>query len=344
MSQPAVDLGEALRRIHDEVGLPLPELLASVEQALALAYKRQFDTDGFVQARLDLETGELTMTATRTAEDGTQTVERLPVADFQRSAPQIARRAVLRRLQGMEREQAQAEYSKRYGELATAAVDRIDSSGVVHIDLGHIEGLMAPEDQIPGEQYSPGRPVAFVILEPVRASRPPALRVSRAHRLFVQRLLEAEVPEVQAGVVKLRAIAREAGLRTKIAVSSDDETVDAVGACVGPKGVRHHALLENLPNEHVDIVPWSEDPERFVAAALGPAPVERVECDPETRTARVEVPRDHLSLAIGRDGQNARLAAKLTGWRIDIHPSQDGQDAGQPDDGQPDVEPSHAES
>ncbi len=344
MSQPAVDLGEALRRIHEEVGIPLPELLATVEQALALAYKRQFDSDGFVQARLDVDTGELRMTATRTAEDGTQTVERLPVDDFQRLAPQIARRAVLRRLQGMEREQAQAEYSKRYGELATASVDRVDSAVVVHIDLGHIEGLMSPEDQIPGEHYTPGSPVAFVILEPVRGSRPPALRVSRAHRLFVQRLLEAEVPEVQAGVVTIRAIAREAGLRTKIAVSSDDPTVDAVGACVGPKGVRHHALLENLANEHVDIAPWSEEPERFVAAALGPAPVERVVCDPETRTARVEVPRDHLSLAIGRDGQNARLAAKLTGWRIDIHPSDQDPDSASAENGQPDPEASHAEN
>jgi N utilization substance protein A len=344
VTQPAVDLGEALRRIHEEVGIPLPDLVATVEQALALAYKRQFETDGFVQARLDVETGELAMTATRTAEDGNQTVEQLPVADFQRSAPHTARRAVLRRLQGMERDQAQAEYSKRYGELATASVDRVDSSGVVHVDLGHIEGLMPPEDQIPGEQYTPGRPVAFVILEPIRASRPPSLRVSRAHRLLVQRLLEAEVPEVQAGVVKIRAIAREAGLRTKIAVSSDDPTVDAVGACVGPKGVRHHALLENLPNEHVDIVPWSEEPERFVAAALGPAPVERVQCDPETRTARVEVPLDHLSLAIGRDGQNARLAAKLTGWRIDIHPSPQDQESPPAQDGDPDAEASHAGS
>ncbi len=318
----AVDLGDALRRIHEEVGIPLPDLLAAVEHALALAYKRQFETEGFVQARIDPESGRLEVTATRTAEDGSQTVEHLPVADFMRSAAQTARRAVLRQLEGIERAQAQEEWSKRYGELTTATVDRLDSAGTVHVDLGRVEGLMTAEDQLPGESQVPGRPIAFVILEPLRTSRPPALRVSRAHRLFVQRQLEAEVPEVQAGVVRIRAIAREPGRRTKIAVSSDDATVDAVGACVGPKGVRHHALLENLPGEHVDIVPWSDEPERFVAAALGPAPVDRVEVDAATRTARVEVPADQLSLAIGRDGQNARLAAKLTGWRIDIHPTE----------------------
>jgi N utilization substance protein A len=323
LTSPApVNLSDALRELNREFGVPFEDLLRTVENALALAYKRQYDTEGFVQARLHPESGELSLTATRTAEDGSQTVVALPVDDFRRSAANTARRAVLAQLRGIERLQAQERYAKRYGDLATAAVDRLDGSGAVHFDLGRIEGVMPPEDQVPGEHLQPGRPVAFVILEPRNVGRAtPALRVSRAHRLFVQRMLEAEVPEVAAGIVEVRAIAREAGLRTKVAVWSNDPAVDAVGACVGPKGVRHRSLLADLPNEHVDVVPWSDDPEELVAAALGPAPVLGVGIDPDTRTAHVQVPRDHLSLAIGRDGQNARLAAKLTGWRIDIHPA-----------------------
>ena len=180
---------------------------------------------------------------------------------------------------------------------------------------------MPTEEQIPGEQLHPGRPVLVVILEPQRNQRQAQVRVSRAARSFVHRLLEAEVPEIKAGTVEVRALAREPGLRTKIGVHSIEPGLDPVGACVGPKGVRHRAILSELASEHVDIVPWSEDSEAFVAAALGPAKVESVSIDRSTRTATVMVPRTQLSLAIGRDGQNARLAAKLTGFRIDIKPS-----------------------
>ena len=207
------------------------------------------------------------------------------------------------------------------GELASGVVDRIEG-GVVYVDLGKAEGVMPPEEQIPGEQLHPGRPVLVVILDPQHNRRQAQVRVSRGSRSFVHRLLEAEVPEIKAGTVQVRAIAREPGLRTKIAVSSSEPGLDPVGACVGPKGVRHRALLSELANEHVDIVPWSEDPEQFVAASLGPARSDRVTIDRVTRTATVLVPRAQLSLAIGRDGQNARLAAKLTGFRIDIKPSE----------------------
>jgi transcription termination/antitermination protein NusA len=335
MTDAPVDLRAALRQLNQEVGVPMDQLVRTVEQALAFAYKRQFETEGFVQARLAPEEGGLTLTATRTAEDGTQTVTRLPVEDFRRTAAQTARKAVLGLLRSIERQEAQQAFSQRYGELASGLVDRIDGQGAVHVDLGHIEGVMGLEDQVPGEALVPGRPLSFVILEgrQVAGQRTPTVRVSRAHRLFLQRMLEAEVPEVAAGIVEVKAIAREAGLRSKVAVASTDPGVDPVGACVGPRGVRHRSLLEDLPGEHVDIVHWSEDPERFVAAALGPAPVIAVEVDPDTRTARVLVPKDHLSLAIGRDGQNARLAAKLTGWRVDIHPApepEEGLDAENP--------------
>ena len=193
----------------------------------------------------------------------------------------------------------------------------IDAS--VESDL--LKNVQEIQKQIPGEPLQPGRPVLVVILDTQHNRRQAQVRVSRGARAFVHRLLEAEVPEIKAGTVQVRAIAREPGLRTKIAVSSTEPGLDPVGACVGPKGVRHRAILSELANEHVDIVPWSDDPEAFVAAALGPAKVERVTIDRVTRTATVLVPRGQLSLAIGRDGQNARLAAKLTGYRIDIKPS-----------------------
>src|SRR5437762_12368159 len=212
------------------------------------------------------------------------------------------------------------EVSEHRGELATGVVDRIEN-GTGYVGLGRAEGVMPPEEQIPGEQLHPGRPVLIVLLEPQRGHRQAQVRVSRAARSFVHRLLEAEVPEIKAGTVEIRALAREPGLRTKIAVYSIEHGLDPVGACVGPKGVRHRAILSELASEHVDIVPWSEDPEALVAAALGPAKVESVSIDRSTRTATEMVPRTHLSLANGRTGQNARLAAKLTGFRIDIKPS-----------------------
>jgi transcription termination/antitermination protein NusA len=251
----------------------------------------------------------------------------LPSEDFKRMAAQTAKHAVLRHIHDLERDKVLREVSEHRGELASGVVDRIEA-GTVYVDLGRAEGLMPPEEQIPGEQLHPGRPVLVVILDPQRNQHHAQVRVSRAARAFVHQLLAAEVPEIKAGTVEIRALAREPGLRTKIAVSSNEPGLDPVGACVGPKGVRHRAILSELANEHVDIVPWSDDPEAFVAAALGPARVESASIDRSTRTATVLVPRAQLSLAIGRDGQNARLAAKLTGFRIDIKPS----DAEAPED------------
>src|SRR6266849_4685787 len=192
-------------------------------------------------------------------------------------------------LHTLERDKVLRDVAEHRGELATGIVDRSEA-GTVYVDLGRAEGVMPPEEQIPGELLHPGRPVLVVILDTQRNPR------------------QAQV----------RAIAREPGLRTKIAVSATQPGLDPVGACVGPKGVRHRAILSELASEHVDIVPWSDDPEAFVASALGPAKPESVSIDRATRTATVLVPRSQLSLAIGRDGQNARLAAKLTGYRIDI--------------------------
>ena len=324
---PSAVLAEALSALCAELGIPFEEMLHTVEGALAVAYKRAFNPDGEVTVKLDTKTGALDVRSRVIRLDGTVVTTELPSEAFKRMAAQTAKHAVLRHIHDLERDKVLRDVAEHKGELATGVVDRIES-GIVYVDLGRAEGVMPPEEQIPGEQLMPGRPVLVVILDTQHNRKQAQVRVSRGARSFVHRLLEAEVPEIKAGTVQIRAIAREPGLRTKIAVSSSQPGLDPVGACVGPKGVRHRAVLSELSNEHVDIVPWSEDPEAFVAAALGPAKAEKVTIDRVTRTATVLVPRGQLSLAIGRDGQNARLAAKLTGYRIDIKPSNgDGQPA-----------------
>ena len=292
-------LAEALSALCAELGIPFEEMLHTVEGALAAAYKRSFNPPGEVTVKLDTKTGALDVRSRIVGADGSVVVEELQSEDFKRMAAQTAKHAVLRHIHDLERDKVLRDVAEHRGELASGVVDRSEA-GIVYVDLGRAEGVMPPEEQIPGEQLHPGRPVLVVILDTQHNRR----------------------PEIKAGTVQVRAIAREPGLRTKIAVSSTEPGLDPVGACVGPKGVRHRAILSELANEHVDIVPWSEDAEALVAAALGPARADRVTIDRATRTATVLVPRGQLSLAIGRDGQNARLAAKLTGYRIDIKPSE----------------------
>jgi len=321
-SEPSTQtLAEALSALCAELGIPFEEMLHTVEAALAAAYKRSFNPPGELTVKLDTKTGALDVRSRIVGADGTVVVEELQSEDFKRMDAQTAKHAVLRHIHDLERDKVLRDVAEHRGELASGVVDRSEA-GIVYVDLGRAEGVMPPEEQIPGEQLHPGRPVLVVILDTQHNRRQAQVRVSRAARAFVHRLLEAEVPEIKAGTVQVRAIAREPGLRTKIAVSSSEPGLDPVGACVGPKGVRHRAILSELANEHVDIVPWSEDAEALVAAALGPARADRVTIDRATRTATVLVPRGQLSLAIGRDGQNARLAAKLTGYRIDIKPSE----------------------
>ena len=302
------------------MGIPFEEMLHTVEGALAIAYARAFSPAGEITVKLDTTTGGLEVRSRIVRNDGSEMIEMLPSEDFKRLAAQTAKHAVLRHIHDLERDKALRDVAEHKGELASGVVDRMEM-GTVYVDLGRAEGVMPPEEQIPGERLLPGRPVLVVLMEAQRSARQAQVRVSRASRMFVHRLLEAEVPEIKAGTVQIRGIAREPGLRTKIAVSSSQVGLDPVGACVGPKGVRHRAILSELASEHVDIVPWSDDAEAFVASSLGPAKPEAVTIDRMTRTATVLVPRTQLSLAIGRDGQNARLAARLTGFRIDIKPS-----------------------
>lgn len=325
LSEPSTEsLADALNALCTELGIPYDEMLHTVQEALGAAYVRAFNPPGPVTVKLDPATGALEVHSRVRNPDGTETLVLLPSEEFKRLAAQTAKHAVLRHIHDLERDKVLREVSEHRGELATGVVDRIEN-GTVYIDLGRAEGVMPPEEQIPGEQLQPGRPVLVVMLEPQRGHRQAQVRVSRAAKAFVHRLMEAEVPEIKSGAVEIRALAREPGLRTKIAVASRESGLDPVGACVGPKGVRHRAILSELAGEHVDIVPWSEEPEAFVGAALGPARVDSVSIDRTTRTATALVPREQLSLAIGRDGQNARLAAKLTGFRIDIKPTADAE-------------------
>ena len=329
-SEPSTEsLAEALTALCAEVGIPFEEMLQTVEGALATAYVRAFNPTGFVTVKLDTATGALEVRSRTVRPDGSEVIEMLPSDPFKRMAAQTAKHAVLRHIHDLERDKVLRDVAEHRGELSSGVVDRIEA-GTVYVDLGRIEGVMPPEEQIPGEELHPGRPTLVVILETQRNPRQAQVRVSRAARSFVHRLLEAEVPEIKAGTVQIRGIAREPGLRTKIAVSATEPGLDPVGACVGPKGVRHRAILSELVNEHVDIVPWSNDDEAFVAASLGPAKADSVSIDRATRTATVLVPRGQLSLAIGRDGQNARLAARLTGFRIDIKPSEADEPADEP--------------
>jgi len=316
---PDESLSQALEQLSTRFGLPLPELLESVEAALAQAYRQAFDPPGEIVLRLDPNTGELSVKSWIISDDGSQEERVLPVDDFRRLAAQTARQSLMVQFRDLERGLALGELARRHGELSSGSVDRVER-GSIYVDLGRAWGWMPPEEQIPGEEWLAGQIITVVLLEPRPRSRDAQVRVSRASKTFVLRLLEAEVPEVAAGVVEVREIAREPGLRSKIAVSTEQRGIDPVGACVGPQGVRHHSLLSQLGGEHVDIVPFSPDASRFVAAALGPARVLEVSIDSATRTASVVVEPDQLSLAIGKDGQNARLAAKLTGLRIDIRP------------------------
>src|SRR6266851_87797 len=267
-SEPSTEsLADALTALCAEVGIPFEEMLHTVEAALANAYIRAFNAPGDVRVTLDTKTGALEVTSRVVRADGTEMVRTLPSEDFKRMAAQTAKHAVLRHIHDLERDKVLRDVAEHRGELATGIVDRSEA-GTVYVDLGRAEGVMPPEEQIPGEHLHPGRPVLVLILDAQHNPRQAQVRVSRASRMFVHRLLEAEVPEIKAGTVQVRAIAREPGLRTKIAVSASERGIDPVGACVGPKGVRHRAILSELASEHVDIVPWSDDPEAFVAAAL----------------------------------------------------------------------------
>ncbi|HEV1998080.1 MAG TPA: transcription termination factor NusA [Candidatus Dormibacteraeota bacterium] len=314
------ELLSALDQLQQEKGFSKDALLQVIEEALAEAYRQRHEPEGEVEVRIDTETGELVAGIHHPSRG----YEPIPADAFRDAAATTARKVILGRLRDAEREQVLRDALQHQGELASAIVDRTDGDLVfVKTEqsgdgMRGTEALLPPEEQIPNETYRAGQRLKVLLLEPRIGRRGPNHVVSRTNRSLVKRLLEFEVPEIMSGAVVIKALAREAGLRTKLAVSSDEEGLDPVGACVGPKGARIRAVVDELGGERVDVLQWSDDPPALVANALSPAKVNSVNVDAETRTATVLVPASQLSLAIGKDGQNARLAARLTGWRIDI--------------------------
>jgi N utilization substance protein A len=336
----------ALLQLNAEKGVPQEILIQTLEQAIESAYRRNADAAENVVVRVDPESGQISVyreyEVVATPEEVTDPELQMLVSDAQaidpstgvggrvrvpenvtqaqlgRIAAQTAAQVYRQRLREAERDVVYSQYISREGEIMTGVVHRTTDQAVV-LDMGKgVEAVLAVSEQLAGEHYRIGQHLKIYVLEVRRTPRGPVLVVSRTHRGFLRRLMEMEIPEIYNGAVVIRGIAREAGSRSKVAVESRQPGVDAKGAAVGQRGSRIQAIVAELNNEKVDVVLWSDDPGQYVAEALSPAEVITVRIDEEHKIANVVVPERQLSLAIGKEGQNARLAAKLTGWRIDI--------------------------
>jgi N utilization substance protein A len=327
----SAELVEALRELEREKGISFETILQGLEEALASAYRSSIrgatappeeaeeETEGF-RVTLDPESGDMHVFHQTLDEDGNVvSEEEVPAPeDFKgRIAAQTAKQVILQKLRDAEREITYEEFAGREGDVVTGIVQQ-DSHRYTLLDLGKVEALLPVQEKVPSESYRHGERLKAYIVEVRRTSKGPQIIISRTHPELLKKLFELEVPEVAEGVVEIKAVAREPGHRSKIAVSSNEPGVDPVGACVGAKGSRVRMVVNELKGEKIDVVEWSDDPSRFVAKALAPASVKEVRIDEDTQTALVIVPDYQLSLAIGKEGQNARLAARLTGWRIDI--------------------------
>lgn len=333
----------AITQVCSERNLPRETVLQAVEQALVSAYKRNFGGAQNISAKIDANTGKVRIFATKQVVDqvhdrrSEMTLEEArqydPMADigqslqieatpddFGRIAAQTAKQVVLQRIREAEREALYTSFQEREGEIVHGTVHSIEQ-GNITVNLGRLEGFLPKQEQIPIERYRPNQKIRALITEVNKSSRGPQVVLSRTHRNMLRRLLELEVPEIFNGLVEIKSIARESGQRSKVAVSANQDGIDPVGACVGQRGVRIQAIVNELSGEKIDIVEWSSNPAAFIASALSPAKVIGVKLSEEAngdKVASVIVQDKQLSLAIGKEGQNARLAAKLTGWRIDI--------------------------
>jgi len=309
---------EALSALAAEKGISEDVMLEALANALVTAYKRMPDAAEEALVEIDVDTGEIRVIAQELDEDGNVVREWDDTpADFGRIAAQTAKQVILQRIREAEREMKYEEYAGREGDIVTGIIQQTDTRYTL-LDLGRVEALLPQAEQVPGDRYDHGARMKAYIVEVRKTAKGPQIVVSRTHPGLVKRLFELEVPELVDGVVEIKAVAREPGHRTKIAVASNDANVDPVGACVGARGMRVRQVVNELRGEKVDIVPYSDDPQEFVMRALAPAKVREVRIDDRTGIAEVIVPDFQLSLAIGKEGQNARLAARLTGWRVDI--------------------------
>lgn len=330
----------ALKQLESEKGIREDVILEALETALISSYKKNYGTSQTVDVTIDRDTGEISVSAEKTVvdkvmddqmeislEDAKKINPRLEIGDiyyeainpekFGRIAAQTARQVVIQRIKDAEREVIYDDYADRENEIITCDVQRV-SKGNVFVDLGKTEAILPVSEQTPGESYSQGDRYKMLILEVNRQPKGPQIVLSRSHPNLVRRLFELEVPEIHDGVVEIYSVAREAGSRTKLAVFSKDEEVDPLGACVGFKGSRVKTIVDELHDEKIDIVIYEKDIATFIGNALSPSKVVEVFINHREKAAMVVVPDYQLSLAIGKEGQNARLAAKLTNWKIDI--------------------------
>ena len=332
---------EALEELSVEKGINKEYLLDAIESALVTAYKKNFNSQENVKIVIDEEKAsikvyslkevveevfdpaiEISVEAAqqykRRAEIGDIVEVEITPKDFGRISAQTAKQVIVQKIREAEREIVFSEYSDRQGEIVSGLVQKVDKN-VMIVDLGKIEGIMTANEQIEGEEYHVNDKIKAYVLEVQKNSKGvPQMLISRTHPGFVKRLFELEIPEIYEGLIEIKNIVREAGSRTKIAVYSKDMNIDPVGSCVGPRGIRIQNILNELRNEKIDVVEWSEDPVQYIASALSPATVLAVDINQDEMSSKVVVPDNQLSLAIGKDGQNARLSAKLTGWKIDI--------------------------
>ncbi len=335
-------LFEVLTEICDEKGISPEVLIDALDAALVAAYKKNFNSAQNVEVEIDREKGGVKVYAKKTVvEEVSDEHEEISVEnarkenpllnpgdvvnievtpkDFGRISAMTAKQVVMQRIREAERGIIYSEFTEKTNDIISGTIERIER-GTVYIDIGKIEAILLEKEQPASEHYEVGQRLRCYVNEVRSGTRGTQMLVSRTHPGLVKKLFEAEVPEISEGIVEIKGIAREAGSRTKIAVYSNDKDVDAQGACIGPKGLRVQNIGDELRNEKLDIVKWSEDPAEYIAASLSPAQVISTEINEEEKSAGVVVPANQLSLAIGKSGQNVRLAARLTGWKIDIRP------------------------
>lgn len=314
------ELISALRELEKEKGIKIDTIIEALQVALVSAYKKNYKITYEAKVDIDIKTGEIKVFKILDEEEaekaGTDEVDVTP-ENFGRIAAQTAKQVITQKIKEAEREVMYNEFRDRAGDMVIGIIQQNDSRYTL-VDLGKVEALLPLSEQVPGERYKHGERIKCYISEVKKGTKGPQVIVSRTHTGLIRRLFELEVPEIYEGIVEIKSVAREAGFRTKIAVSSNEKNVDAVGACVGPKGSRVRMVVDELAGEKIDIVQYSSDIVLFIKNSLSPARVLKVLTDEEKKFALVVVPNDQLSLAIGKDGQNARLAAKLTCWKIDI--------------------------
>jgi transcription termination/antitermination protein NusA len=311
-----------LRALEREKDIPLDAVVEAIEQALLIAYQRTEGAQQHARVELDRRSGHVTVWAREVDEEGDTAREwdDTPTG-FGRIAATTARQVILQRLRDAEEDHMFGEFAGREGDIVSGVIQQGKDPRVVHVSLGRVEGVLPPPEQVPGERYEHGSRLKCYVVAVRKGFRGPLITLSRTHPNLVKKLFALEVPEIADGTVEISGIAREAGHRTKVAVRSHNPSVNAKGACIGPVGARVRNVMNELHGEKIDIVDWSDDPAEYVKQALSPARVSQVHVvDAAAKSARVIVPDYQLSLAIGREGQNARLAARLTGWRIDIRP------------------------